>query len=507
MSDMRGKVLTTQEMVKVLPDGRESLAIELEPSNLYNEENAPAPFEIRNWSTITTTLFWFAMIMCVPSWMVAGGMLQYFNWWEAFLAIMFGAGCMTVMVVLNAVPAARYGIPMPVVSRASFGIYGAHVATFARLLIAAGWCGIELWIGAQAINGIITVFDPGWAKVAGNVWYCYVGFLALHVALVLTISPTRALGAFKVFNWIAVPVMLVIGFATLIWAVNAAGISALASIKGGGLSNLSGLALLGVVVPLLFGVPQEWTDMQVNVADCLRYAKDYSSASWGSIAGMMGAWVVFSLFGLFSAGAGLALWGKTLWNPIDLMTKIGSAGAVFALVFFVALTVSTNVGANLVAGGNMWSNFYPKKIRWRHGALITLGIGVLWLPWKFLATYGDYVFNWFFILCSIMGPIVGIFVADYWIVHKKKYYLYDLYVSNGVYSYWNGFNPVAFITWAICSIISVTIAFPIGIWWLTSVVLPIPIYIGLMKVWGLKKYQPEYFTPICQAENGQKNSF
>lgn len=493
MSEKKGgRVLTKPEMLETLPDGREKLKVE--PPGLSSKEFAPSPFETRNWGTATTTLFWFAMVMCVPSWMVVGGMMGYFNWWQAFLAVLFGAACMTTMVTLNAVPGARYGIPMPVVCRASFGVYGAHAPTIGRLIIAAGWCGIELWIGATAINGIITAFYPAWSTVPHGVWYCYIAFWLLHFLLVILISPVKALSAYKIFNWIAVPVMLAIGIATLVWALSSVGLEALATIRGGKLAGLSGVAWLAVVLPLLFGVPQEWTDMQVNVADCLRYAKKYSSARWGSIVGMMGSWIIFSIFGIFSAGAGLVLWNEVLWNPIDLMVKIGALWSVLALVFFIALTVSTNIGANLVAGGFMWANFYPKKIRWVHGAVITLVIGVLWLPWKLLATYGDYVFTWFFMLCSIIGPMVGILVADYWIVHKRKYYLYDLYTAEGIYRYFKGVNPAAFITWAICSIVSMTLAFRVGIWWLTSVVLSIPIYIALMKLWVLKKYQAEYFS-------------
>ena len=54
--------------------------------------------------------------------------------------------------LLNSHPGAKYGIPFPVLARASFGVLGANVAAVLRALVACGWFGIQTWIGGEAIS-------------------------------------------------------------------------------------------------------------------------------------------------------------------------------------------------------------------------------------------------------------------------------------------------------------------------------------------------------------------
>ena len=62
--------------------------------------------------------------------------------------------------LLNSHPGARYGIPFPVLARASFGVLGANVAAVLRALVACGWFGIQTWIGGEAINTLIATLAP-----------------------------------------------------------------------------------------------------------------------------------------------------------------------------------------------------------------------------------------------------------------------------------------------------------------------------------------------------------
>ncbi|HKV10890.1 MAG TPA: cytosine permease, partial [Thermoanaerobaculia bacterium] len=38
---------------------------------------------------------------------------------------------------------------------------------------------------------------------------------------------------------------------------------------------------------------------------------------------------------------------------------------------------------------------------------------------------------------SFLGPIAGIFIADYWVVRKTRLSLTDLYTMDGLYGRWN----------------------------------------------------------------------
>ena len=78
------------------------------------------------------------------------------TWWQGLLTVSLGNLIVLIPMLLNAHPGTKYGIPFPVLVRSSFGIRGANVAAMARALVACGWFGIQTWIGALAIDTLMT---------------------------------------------------------------------------------------------------------------------------------------------------------------------------------------------------------------------------------------------------------------------------------------------------------------------------------------------------------------
>jgi len=129
----------------------EALAIlgpDVAASPLYNADLAPVPPAYRTWGTYTFLALWVSMAHCIPTYMLAGGLMaQGMNWWQALLVIALGNLIVLVPILLNAHPGTRYGITFPVLARASFGTEGAKVPTIIRALVACGWFGINTWFG------------------------------------------------------------------------------------------------------------------------------------------------------------------------------------------------------------------------------------------------------------------------------------------------------------------------------------------------------------------------
>jgi len=67
-------------------------------------------------------------------------------------------------------------------------------------------------------------------------------------------------------------------------------------------------------------------------------------------------------------------------------------------------------------------------------------IGLLIMPWKLLASADTYIFNWLVGYGSLLGPIAGIMVVDYWMVRRQQLDVPDLYRPQGRY---RGINWVA----------------------------------------------------------------
>lgn len=118
--------------------------------SLINDDLAPTTPEDRTWKVHHMASLWIGMVVCVPTYMLAGGLIDLgMNWWQATCTVLLGNLIVLVPMLLNGHAGTKYGVPFPVLSRASFGIVGAHVPSVLGGLVACGWFGIQTWIGME----------------------------------------------------------------------------------------------------------------------------------------------------------------------------------------------------------------------------------------------------------------------------------------------------------------------------------------------------------------------
>ncbi len=103
-------------------------------------------------------------------------------------------------------------------------------------------------------------------------------------------------------------------------------------------------------------------------------------------------------------------------------------------------TLATNIAANIVSPANDFANLAPSKINFRKGGYITGVLGILIFPWKLIADPTGYIFTWLIAYSSLLGPVGGIMIADYYFIRKQQLDAADLYKVNGQYTFRNGFN-------------------------------------------------------------------
>ena len=115
------------------------------------------------------------------------------------------------------------------------------------------------------------------------------------------------------------------------------------------------------------------------------------------------------------------------------------------MIGIIISTLATNIAANIVSPANDFSNLSPSKINFKLGGYITGVIGVLIFPWKLMADPNGYIFTWLIAYSSLLGPIGGIMIVDYYFIRKKELAVDELYQHNGRYRFSKGFNPVAII--------------------------------------------------------------
>jgi NCS1 family nucleobase:cation symporter-1 len=140
------------------------------------------------------------------------------------------------------------------------------------------------------------------------------------------------------------------------------------------------------------------------------------------------------------------IYGQTIWDPVDVLTKFTNPVVLVIAMFALCLaTLATNIAANVVSPANDFAHLAPHKISFRIGGLITGIIGVLMMPWKLVADPSGYIFTWLVGYSALLGPIGGIMIADYFVIRRRRLNVNELYRRDGEYSYTNGFSTVALV--------------------------------------------------------------
>jgi nucleobase:cation symporter-1, NCS1 family len=414
--------------------------------SLINEDLAPVPQSKRKWGTWNYAALWISMSLCIPTYMLASSLIGGgMNWWQAILTIFIGNTIVLIPMILNGHAGAKYGIPFPVFARASFGTRGANIPAMLRAIVACGWFGIQTWIGGESIYNLIRAWNPSLAEIDSTSLFpqaipmiCFFAFWLLNMFIVyLGVDSIRKLLVFKA---IFLPVA---ALALLFWAISAAhGLGPILEQP----SKLSGAAFWNYFFPALTGMVGFWATLSLNIPDFTRYAKSQKAQIRGQAFGLPPSMTLFAFIGVVVTSATAIVYGQTEWDIVKLAGKFENKLMVsFAMIGIVISTLATNIAANIVSPANDFSNLSPKKINFRTGGYITGIIGVFIFPWKLIATPGGYIFTWLIAYSSLLGPVGGILIADYYFIRRKNLVADDLYKHNGIYGYDNGFNPAAII--------------------------------------------------------------
>lgn len=431
MSDSR--ILTSEESLYSSPD----------PS-LYNEDLAPVSKDKRTWNTWNYAALWISMSLCIPTYMLASSLIEGgMNWWQSILTIFLGNTVVLIPMVLNGHAGAKYGIPFPVFARVSFGTKGANIPAILRAIVACGWFGIQTWIGGFALYQMLRLWFPALANLPEifpasfdlqtGPAICFILFWLLNMYVVyLGVDSIKKLLVFKA---IFLPIA---ALALLFWAINAGnGLGPILSQP----AKLTGSEFWAYFFPALTGMVGFWATLSLNIPDFTRYAKSQKAQITGQIIGLPPSMTIFAFIGVVVTSATFIIYGETIWDPVVLAGKFENKLLVSIAMIAVAIsTLATNIAANIVSPANDFANLAPKKINFRTGGYITGIIGVLIFPWKLIADPSGYIFTWLIAYSSLLGPVGGIMIADYYFVRKQKLNVNALYNSKGQYSYKNGYN-------------------------------------------------------------------
>ena len=420
-------------------------------AQLWNEDLAPTTEAQRTWRWYHFAALWVGMVMCIPAYtlsasLIEGGMSGY----QAVMTVFLANAIVLLPMLLIGHAGTKYGIPYAVLARASFGTTGARLPALMRAIVACGWYGIQTWFGGSMIYtllGVMLGHEIGGDKIAGlgingAQLLCFLAFWGIQFWYIV-----HGMDAIRKLETWTAPAKIVICFVLLGWVYNkAGGFGPLLSqpsqfVEGGKKAGQFWSAFW----PSLTAMVGFWATLALNIPDFTRFAKTQRDQIVGQSVGLPVPMGLLAMLAVIVTSATVVLYGKAIWDPVDLASRMTGAAVLIALIVLLVDTVSVNLAANLVGPAYDFSSLAPEHVSYRTGGYITAGIALVMMPWKILESTQGYIFTWLIGYSALLGPIAGILIVDYYMIRKTEIKVEELYRNDGIYSYGSGWNIAAII--------------------------------------------------------------
>ncbi|MGD8148832.1 NCS1 family nucleobase:cation symporter-1 [Ornithinimicrobium sp. Y1694] len=438
--------------------------------SLYNEDLAPLPVDKRKWGWFEIFNVWSNDIQSLAGYTLAASLFitaGISGWW-VFAAILLAGLIIKILCDLAGKPSVKYGIPYPVLARASMGVRGAQFPAVVRAVVAIFWYGAQTYFAstavALALNAVLG--NPGGATFMGMDWVAWLSYvIASALQVYLFLGGIEKIGGF--LNVVGPAVYLVmIALLVAIWVRAGGGMmEAVGTIFSS--EDVRGWAWVMAFVGVVGTMVAYFAAVVINFGDFARNVRTDEQMRFGNSTGLIASLALFTFLSVFiTAGAYMVYQnaeGEPMTNPTDIVAAADNVWlTVLAAVTFLLATLGINVVANFIPPAYSLSNVAPSKVSFRTAGIITASagfvIGALWvstisqigLP-KFVDTLG-----------AVLAPLYGIIIADYYLIRRQQLRLQDLFSMSEHGAYWfdNGWNSraiIAFVGGAIFSIATVWI--------------------------------------------------
>lgn len=430
------------------------------PSSAHPVDAAePISWAHRTFSGWDIASVWIGVSVSVSTYFLAGSLVELgMSWWQGLLTVVTANVVQVFLSIFLGHPGTKYGIPFPVLCRASFGTRGAYIPALVRGIIACGWYSIDTWIGAQAVfvvvnallGGALDAEQVSWLGTTLPKFGCFIVFWLLQLGFIL-----NGVDRIRYLEKYSAPVQVAFCGALLIWAyVKADGFGAMlwtpSEFGEGGAKEGQ---FWSVFFPALTANIGSLSSISLNMSDFTRHARSQTDQILGHIGlpVFMGA---FSFVGLAVTSSTAVIFGEIISNPVILLGKIGGLVPLSCSLIGITLVVLTSNAVNIVAPANVLINMNPSIFSFGWGALLTAVIGIFFEPWRLFQNSETYVNKWLLGYAALTGPLGGIILTDYYILRHCDLDTDALYSSSHTQPYWylGGFNTSAVVAFLIGAI-------------------------------------------------------
>lgn len=407
----------------------------LSESVLANKDLLPSK---QTWNWYNIFAFWMSDVHSAGGYIFAGTLFSLgLAGWQVFVSLIVGIVIIQGLANIIGVPSQKLAVPFPVISRMTYGVFGANIPALIRGGIAVVWYGIQTYLASAALMIVVLYEWPDLVSLThDNIlalstlgWYCFAAMWVLQTALFL--CNMEAIRRFM--DW-AGPIVYIAMLVLMVLIVREAAwenISFSLTEKEMTASETIWTMIVGAALVVSY-----FCGPTLNFGDFSRYAKSPSQMKRGNFWGLPVNFVFFSLIAVVTISGTPVVFGELIVDPIEVMGKLDNKTAVLILgLTMLIATVGVNIVANFVSAAFDISNIFPKYISWRTGGLVASVLSVALLPWNLFSS-PEVIHVTVDVLAALIGPVYGILIIDYYYIKRRHVVVHDLYSTSREGSYW-----------------------------------------------------------------------
>ena len=349
-----------------------------------------------------------------------------------------------------------------------FGVVGANIPAIIRGLIAVAWYGIQTYLASAALDILLVRVWPalepygdvdqhGFLGLSTLGYFTYALLWVLQAAVFWT-----GMDTIRKFIDFCGPAVYVVMFVLCFYLLSKANWNVSLNLSS---EQLSGGAVISTMFAATALVVSYFSGPMLNFGDFSRYGRTFKDVKRGNFWGLPVNFTMFSVLTVLTAAATLPVYGELITDPVKTVGKIDNTFAiVLAALTFTTATIGINIVANFVSPAFDFSHVNPQKISWRTGGMIAAVGSVLITPWN-LYKSPETIHYTLDTLGAFIGPLFGVLIAHYYLVHKQKVVIDDMFTMDekGVYHYTKGVNPSAVWATVIAAVVAICCVFVPGI--------------------------------------------
>jgi nucleobase:cation symporter-1, NCS1 family len=447
-------------------------------SHLKSPDLLPIGEKDRKITTLGYSFMWVGMVVVLATFAIGGAGVMSLPLPYVILGTLIGSLAIGLFISLTGDIGIEHGLSFPVYMRAPFGTIGTHIPSIVRGLAASMWFGINTFFGATAMNGILNIlfgFD--------NWFVCFLIFAVLQL-----FNTALGIKAVERFADLAAPVIILIScwmYVSLSDTASAAGRDIWSWVE----NPVTGGAAFTAFLIVIFSNMGFWSTLSADIPSISRFIKaPKNERNWfkrnkGSLMGNLVALPLTQAFMVLIGG--IAYIAVLNYDPVIALKEAASGFILGILLLMIVLAQwSTNISANIVPAATIFSNVGGPRFPFWAGVVAAGIAGTIVQPWNLFGVIIPVLLT----VGGILSAIVGILIADYYVLRKRRVNVPALYSDHGQFRYLGGVNLAGFLAWiagAVAANFAPNYSFLVGF------VVGFAAYYVLAKYWWFKLYKQE----------------